>query len=92
MLVHLVLGTRPGIAFTLGPLSKLVERPIMGYWNALKCLLRYVILRTERGPCCNDNCGMEIPEMYVDAHWASDCTTRKSTSCCIIIMSGAAVS
>lgn len=55
-------------------------------------MLSYVVLKTELGLCYNGNCGMEIPVMYVDADWAGDCTSRKSTNGCVILITRAAVS
>lgn len=61
--MHLMLGRRPDIAFTVVQLSKYFERPAMGHWKAARRLFPYVTHTVEFRICYNNDCGIDIPMM-----------------------------
>lgn len=42
-LMYLMVSIRPDISFSVGMLSKFVERPLLCHWKALKHVLRYLV-------------------------------------------------
>lgn len=41
-LMHLMIGTRPGLTFSVGKLCQLCESPKEKHWTAVKRVLRYI--------------------------------------------------
>ena len=90
-LMYLMVGTRPDIAFAVSRLAKYVENPTELQWQGVKRLLRYVIGTIKHGICFKADHSLE-PLGYVDADWAGDVATRKSTSGYMFVMAGGAIS
>ena len=90
-LMYLMVGTRPDIAFAVSRLAKYVENPTELQWQGVKRLLRYVIGTVKHGILFQADQSLE-PVGYVDADWAGDVASRKSTSGYVFIMGGGAVS
>jgi hypothetical protein len=87
----LMVGTRPDIAFAMSQLSKFVESPTTLQWKAVKGVMRYIKQTADHGLCYKSGCKFEL-EGYYDSDRASDKLTRKSTSGYIFCFAGAAIS
>jgi hypothetical protein len=90
-LMYLMVGTRPDLAFCVGRLAKYVQKPTMVQWEALKRVMRYVIHTRKLGLVFGGTKASMTPAVYVDADWAGDVETRKSTSGFVAMMSGGAI-
>ena len=90
-LMYLMVGTRPDIAFAVTKLAKHVENPCKVHWQGVTRLFRYIIQTIAKGICYDSNKRLE-PYGYVDADWASDISSRKSTSGFVFVMAGGAIS
>ena len=92
-LLHLSLRTRPDIMTAIGILSRFAARPTAYCHKGVKRVMRYLRGNTNLGlkyrvvPDCTS------PELaaYVDSDYASDTTTRKSTSGMTMLIEGALV-
>lgn len=91
-LMYLMVGTRPDLAFSVGLLSKFVERPCSTHLQAVKRVLRYLIGTKNAALVFGRTSNNLIPEVFVDADWAGDVKGRKLTSGYVVLMGGAAVS
>lgn len=72
--------TRPDIAYAVSFLARFSEARKNIHWNAVKCVFRYLRETTNLGLVFskhNDNASITC---YVDADYAGDYDTRKSTS------------
>ncbi len=90
-LMYLMLGTRPDICFALSYLSRFQDNATDDHYAQLKRLLRYLkgtidlkltYTRKNDAPLVN----------YVDADWANDPETRRSTSGFVFMVFGNVVS
>jgi hypothetical protein len=86
-LVH----TRPDIAFSVGYVSRFMERPTMEHLNAVKRILRYVTGTIDYG-CCYKRGARELKLLgYSDADMGGDIDTRKSTTGVLFFLDSCAV-
>lgn len=78
LLNHLVMCTRPDLAFTAGQLAQQLKKPSLDHWAAFKRVLRYL-----QGTCKNGlvlgGGPIKLP-MYADSDYAGCPTTRRSTT------------
>lgn len=77
-LLYISSVSRPDISFTVNILSRFVENPYECHFKALKRILRYLKGTIDYGIKVNPT--DENISVYVDADWAGDKSTRKSTS------------
>lgn len=90
--MYLMVSTRPDIAFTISCLSRYMSDPGPPHWEAMKWLLRYLLCTVNTGICftkCTKGvslCG------YVDANYAADRDSRKSTISYIFTLCGSCIS
>lgn len=75
-LVH----TRPDIAYSVGVLSRYMEKPMMLHYNALKRVLRYVKGTPDYGIVYSRGTGSYLLNGYSDSDHAGSIDDRKSTS------------
>jgi hypothetical protein len=87
-LLHLVMNTRPDIAFAVARLTQYIIKPNSQCWAVLKRLIRYlkgtrtkgIIYGAQLNPAItDDDAGCHI-KGYTDFDWAGDTSTCKSTS------------
>eukprot|EP00253_Pinus_taeda_P031357 PITA_31357 len=84
-------ATRPDIMFAVSLISRFMERPKEGHWQAAKRILRYVKGTKMFGILYNVS---EYSDLvgYTDSDWAGSVDDRKSTSCYIFHMGSGAIS
>ena len=91
-LLYLSGWTRPDIAYAVSNVARLCSRLTMEHWIAVKRIFRYLKGASEYGLVYFNNKDENILSSYSDADWAEDLNNYKSTSRCISILSGGAVS
>lgn len=100
-LIYIALCTRPDISYAVGVLSQHLERPSQQHWNAFIHVLRYLKgtthLAIHYGDTTTDsslqgNQSWKCPFGHVDADWAGDRDTRRSTTGYIFKLFGGAIS
>ena len=95
-LLYLACWTRPDIAFAVSELSRFVSAPAAAHGKALKHLLRYLKGTMDLGVVYSKTGGgagqINLLTAAVDADWAGDADTRKSTTGYVNLLNGAAIS
>ncbi|RWS05910.1 gag-pol polyprotein-like protein, partial [Dinothrombium tinctorium] len=89
-LMYLMVATRPDIAFAVSTLSQYLDKATKQHWNAAIRILRYIKGSLNYGITFSGNENTIFG--YCDADYANDIDTRRSTSGCVIMMNGGAVS
>lgn len=90
-LIYLVTGSRPDIAYSVGKLSKFLDKPQQVHWMAAKRVLRYLSGTRSHGIVYDGKRGLEV-QGYSDSDYAGCIESRKSTSGYIFLLAGGAVS
>jgi hypothetical protein len=95
-LMHLMVCTRPDIAYVVGVLSRFLQNPGPYHWQGVKRVLQYLHKTQWYGLCyrrTTDNPAI-IGDLhgYCDANWALDKDFHLSTSGWLFKMNGAAIS
>ena len=90
-LLYLALGTRPDISYAVGIVSRYLEQPKIAHEMALKRIFKYVKGTINYGILYN-NTGEYKLDVYSDADYAGDATTRKSTSGSTFLFNGTIIS
>lgn len=90
-LMWLQVGTRPDLSFTINLLSRFANNPGIRHWNALKHTLGYVKGTLDYSITYYRD-GNLRPHGYVDADYAGDSDTRRSTEGYIFFAAGGPVS
>ena len=93
VLMWFAVGTRLDIAQAIGELGRSTERWSTRHYFALQHVLQYLAGTMDYRLLYRHNTshGM-VPQVFVDANWAGDVETRRSTSGYVILIAGAAVS
>ena len=88
-LLHLMVTTRPDIAFSVGVLSRFMAKPTKEHWLAALGVLRYLVTY----PSCGITFGESNSHLlgFCDADYAADTDTRKSTTGYVFILNGGAI-
>lgn len=89
-LMYLANSTRPDIAFAVNYFSRFQSKPNEEHWMYAKHILRYLKNTKEAQMVLEPNDDKNLV-VYVDADWANDVNTRKSTSGYIIKYRGAII-
>ena len=89
-LLYLSVCTRPDIAHAVGVLSRYMSAPTTDHWRAAMGVLRYLAETRDFGITFRK--GGLIPEGYVDADYAGELDTRRSTTGYVFTMAGGAIS
>ncbi|KAK9940454.1 hypothetical protein M0R45_017116 [Rubus argutus] len=89
-LMYAMVCTRPDIAQAVGVVSRYLSNPGRDHWEAVKWILRY--LRGSSKFCLCFGGSKPILEGFIDADWAGDLDSRKSTSGYLFTFAGGAVS
>uniref|UniRef100_A0A7N2MUY1 Retrovirus-related Pol polyprotein from transposon TNT 1-94 n=1 Tax=Quercus lobata TaxID=97700 RepID=A0A7N2MUY1_QUELO len=89
-LMYAMVCTRPDIAHAVGVVSRFMSRPGKQYWEAVKWILRY--LKVSSDTClCFTGASLKL-QGYVDADFAGDIDSRKSTTGFVFTLGGTAIS
>lgn len=89
-LLYIAVNTRPDIAAAVSILGRKVNQPTQADWVAAKRVVRYLLGSMERRIVFAGS-SLDLSG-FVDADWAGDHATRKSTSGYVFILRGAAIS
>ena len=89
-LLYLSVCTRPDISQAVGVLSRYMATPSMEHWTAAKGVLRYIAGSLQTGIMYGG--GNTAMEGYCDSDFASDISSRRSTTGFVYIFNGGAVS
>ncbi|GAU32405.1 hypothetical protein TSUD_220940 [Trifolium subterraneum] len=86
-------NTRPDIAYSVGIVSRYMERPKMSHLSAAKRILRYIKGTMDYGIVFNkpDKRSIELIG-YTDSNWCGDKDDRKSTAGYVFLYGGAPIS
>jgi hypothetical protein len=76
-LIHLMVSTRPDIAFSVGVVSRYMSKPTEFHWTLVKRIFRYIQGSLNVGIKLSGN--TEITG-YCDADWAANVETRRSNT------------
>lgn len=79
-LLYAVLGTRPDISYIVNYLARFCEQPKEIHWNAVKRVFKYLLQTQQYGLTYGPSKGKSNLICYVDADFAGDVESRKSTS------------
>lgn len=90
-LMWLACGTRPDIAYATCYLARFLNAPGPEHLAAVKRVLRYVRGTSDLKLCFHSDSSDPLIRCYVDADWASDNNTRKSTSGIVCLLYGTPV-
>ena len=89
-LMYAMLCTRLDIAHAVGIVSKFMSRPGKQHWEVVKWILRY--LRGSSDTCLYFTGASLKLQGYVDANFASDIDSRKSTTGFVFTLGGTTIS
>ncbi|RVW20064.1 Retrovirus-related Pol polyprotein from transposon TNT 1-94 [Vitis vinifera] len=82
--------SRPDIAYVVGVVSRFMSRPGKQHWEAVKWILRY--LKDSLDTClCFTGASLKLQD-YVDADFAGDIDSRKSTTGFVFTLGGTVIS
>ena len=88
-LLYLACWTRPDISFAVSELSRFVSAPAVAHMKAVKHLLRYLKGTMALGIVYSKTGGggpINVLAPYVDADWAGDPDSRRSTTGYVILL------
>ena len=92
-LMYACTGTRPDIANALSKVSQFMSDPTNSHWQAVKHIMRYLRGTSTHGIHYNGKVKDALKLLgYVDADWASDINTRRSTTGWTFLLCGGPVS
>lgn len=89
-LMYLMVGTRPGLAAAVGALSQFAADPCPTHWQALKRVLQYLQETQTQGIRFSGSGDGELVG-YLDADWAGDIESRRSTSGYAFMLNGGCI-
>ncbi|XP_031248099.1 secreted RxLR effector protein 161-like [Pistacia vera] len=91
-LMYAMISTRPDLAFAISMLSRYMSNPGMKHWTALKWMLTYINSSVCVGlEYCKRNAAFDLVG-FVDANFARDKDTRKSTTAYFFTLGGNCIS
>jgi hypothetical protein len=88
--MHLMVKTRPDIAYAVSRLAQFMSNPTEEHWTALKRMLRYLRGTIDYGIKYDGSKGATM-EAWTDSSWGEDPDDAKSTNGYLIVMAGAPV-
>ena len=89
-LMYAMVCTRPDIAHAVGVMSRFMSRPGKQHWEAVKWILRY--LKGSSDTCLYFTGASLKLQGYVDADFAGDIDSRKSTNGFVFTLGGTVIS
>ncbi|GBM61162.1 Retrovirus-related Pol polyprotein from transposon TNT 1-94 [Araneus ventricosus] len=90
-LMYLAVVSRPDIAYSVGALSRILDKLSKVYWCLVKKVLKYLKGTSRRRILHQSSSACKLLEAFSDADYAGDVSTRKSTSGMILKFSGGAI-
>lgn len=90
-LMFLGMVTRPDIAYAISVVSRFLSNHRDEHWNAVKRIYRFLIGTIVRGILYGQVEATPLLSGYSDADFAGDMDTRRSTTGCIFMLCGGAV-
>ncbi|XP_031281789.1 secreted RxLR effector protein 161-like [Pistacia vera] len=91
-LMYAMIGTRSDLAFVISLLSRYMSNPGMEHWTTLKWMLKYINSSLCVGlEYCKRNSALDLVG-FVDADFAGDKGTRKSTTTYFFTLGGNCIS
>ncbi|GKB82920.1 zinc finger, CCHC-type containing protein [Tanacetum coccineum] len=90
MLMYLMTGTRPDLAYAVSRLSRYTSNPSYAHWKAITRVLHY--LRYSRDYGLHYDRHHVVIEGYSDTNWISDIKDSRSTSGYMFTLGGATIS
>lgn len=90
-LLYISNGTRPDIAYSVGQLSRHLERPSEEHWKAAIRVLRYLKSTSDMGINYTGSDKCLCVCAYSDADWANNKESRRSVSGIMVMINGAPV-
>ena len=78
--MYAIICTRPDIAHVVSVASKFMANPGKEHWNTVKWILRYLKGTKDFNIRFGSSSGMEELEGFVDADYARDLNSRRSTT------------
>ncbi|XP_031259661.1 secreted RxLR effector protein 161-like [Pistacia vera] len=91
-LMYAMISIRPDLAFAISMLSRYMSNPGMEHWTALKWMLKYINNTVCVGlEYCRRNTALDLVG-FVDADFAGDKDTRKSTTAYFFTLGGNCIS
>ncbi|GKD98518.1 putative RNA-directed DNA polymerase [Tanacetum coccineum] len=90
MLMYLMIGTRPDLAYVVSRLSRYTSNPSYAHWKAITRVLHY--LRYSRDYGLHFDRHPAVIEGYSDANWISDIKDSRSNSGYVFTLGGVAIS
>ena len=89
-LMYVMVCIRPNIAHTVGVVNRFMSRPGKQHWEAVKWILRY--LKGSLDTClCFIGASLKL-QGYVNADFAGNIDSRKSTTGFVFILGGTTIS
>ena len=88
-LMYAMVCTRPDITHAVRVVSKFMSRPGKQHWEAVKWILRYLKGSLDTSLCFT--CASLKLQGYVDADFAGDIDSRKSTTRFVFTLGGTAI-
>ena len=89
-LMYAMVCTRPDIAHVVEVVSKFMSKPGKQHWEAVKWILRYLKGSSDTS-LCFIGASLKL-QGYVDADFAGDIDSRKSTTRFVFTLGGIAIS
>jgi len=90
-LMHLMVQTRPDLAYSISRLAQFMSNPTEDHWKALKRILRYLQSTKDLGICYAKSPGNLTVSAWTDASWGEDPDDSRSTNGYVILMAGGPV-
>ncbi|GJV19018.1 NB-ARC domains-containing protein [Tanacetum coccineum] len=90
MLMYLMTGTRPDLAYAVSRLSRYTSNPSYAHWKAITRVLHYLRYSRDYGLYYDKH--HVVIKGYSDANWISDIKDSRSTSGYVFTLGGAAIS
>ncbi|GJX64024.1 zinc finger, CCHC-type containing protein [Tanacetum coccineum] len=90
MLMYLMTGTRPDLAYVVSRLSRYTSNPSYAHWKAITRVLHYLRYSCDYGLHYDRH--PAVIEGYNDGNWISDIKDSRSTSGYVFTLGGAAIS
>ena len=88
--MYAMVCTRPDIAHAVGVVSRFISRPGKQHWEAVKWILRYLKGSSDTSLCFT-SASLKL-QGYVNADFAGDIDSRKSTTMFVFTLGGTAIS
>lgn len=91
-LLYISVCTRPDLTQAVNMLARFMAKPTKLHWDAAMSVLRYLCKSGDVGIVYGGGDSVDEPVAYSDADYASDLTSRRSTTGYVFVVNGGAVS